>query len=85
VATLLVIYGHHVNRAVWALMRRAHFILRTLAFIVLCAVGYGMIVVYLVPLVSRLLSIGGSLWLGVLVVLVFILVGWLAEKNSRRG
>ncbi|WP_037339814.1 DUF3392 family protein [Saccharospirillum impatiens] len=85
VATFLVIYGNDVNRAVWALIRRAHFIVRTLVFILLCAIGYGLIAVYLVPVISNLLLMAGSVWLGVVVVLVFILVGWLAERHSRRG
>lgn len=85
VATLLVIYGNDVNRAVWTLIRRAHFIVRTLVFILLCAIGYGLIAVFLVPLVSRLLLMAGSVWFGLIVVLVFVLVGWLAEKHSRRG
>lgn len=85
VATLLVIYGNSLNRAVWTLVRGAHFIIRTLVFIALCAVGYGALTVYLIPFVRRLLLMAGSVWLGVLVVAIFILVGWLAEKHSRRG
>ncbi|MEX0622814.1 DUF3392 family protein [Saccharospirillum sp.] len=85
VATLLVIYGNDVNRAVWTLIRRAHFIVRTLVFILLCAIGYGLIAVYLVPVISNLLLMAGSVWLGIVVVVVFVLVGWLAERHSRRG
>lgn len=85
VATLLVIYGSRLNRAVWALVRGAHFVLRTLVFIALCALGYGALTVYLIPLVRRLLLAAGPYWLAPLVVAIFVLVGWLAEKHSRRG
>jgi hypothetical protein len=85
IATILVIFGERINKAVWTLVKGAHFIIRTLVFILLCAFGYGAIAVFLVPLVKKALLFSGSLWLGPVVVVVFILVGWLAEKQSRRG
>ncbi|MBU2863835.1 DUF3392 family protein [Reinekea marina] len=85
IATILVIYGARINKAVWALVKGAHFIIRTLVFVALCAVGYGAISVYLVPVVRELLLLAGALWLGPLVVISFLFIGWLAEQNSRRG
>lgn len=85
IATILVIYGDRINKAVWALVKGAHFIVRTLVFIALCAFGYGALAVYLVPLLKKLLLLPGSLWLGPVVVLVFVFIGLLAEKQSRRG
>ncbi|MCH8531351.1 MAG: DUF3392 domain-containing protein [Saccharospirillum sp.] len=85
VATLLVIYGNNLNRAVWAMMRNAHFIVRTLVFVALCAIGYGALTVYLIPFVRRLLAMAGPVWMGVLILAVFLLMGWLAERHSRRA
>lgn len=85
IATILVIYGERINKAVWALVKGAHFIIRTLVFIALCAFGYGAIAVFLVPWVRKMLLFPGSLWLGPVVVLAFVLVGILAERGSRRG
>ncbi|MEJ2042457.1 MAG: DUF3392 domain-containing protein [Reinekea sp.] len=85
IATILVIYGERINKAVWALVKGAHFIIRTLVFVILCAFGYGAIAVFLVPWVKKVLLLPGSLWLGPVVVVAFFLVGWLAEKRSRRG
>lgn len=85
IATILVIYGERINKAVWALVKGAHFIIRTLVFVALCAFGYGAAAVFLVPWVKKALLLPGSLWLGPVVVLIFFIVGWLAEKHSRRG
>lgn len=85
IATILVIYGDRINKAVWALVKGAHFILRTMVFIALCAFGYGALSVYLVPFIRKAFLATGSVWLGVVVVLTFIGIGLLAEKLSRRG
>lgn len=85
VATLLVIYGNNINRAVWNLVRGAHFLVRTAVFVALCAFGYGALTVFLIPFVIRVLRSAGPYWLAPIVIIIFILVGWLAEKNSRRG
>lgn len=85
VATLLVIYGNNINRAVWALVRGAHFVVRTLVFVLLCAIGYGALTVYLIPFLRRLLLAAGPVWMGLLVVVAFLAVGWLAERHSRRA
>lgn len=84
IATVLVIYGSRINKAVWALVKGAHFIIRTLVFIALCAFGYGALTVYMVPLLRELLLFSGTLWLGPVVVVVFVVIGILAEKQSRR-
>ncbi len=85
IATILVIYGDRINKAVWVMVKGAHFVIRTLVFIALCAIGYGTLSVYLVPLLRDLLLAAGSVWLGLIVVLAFIGIGVLAEKQSRRG
>ena len=85
IATILVIFGDRINKAVWVLVKGAHFVVRTLVFIALCAFGYGALSVYCVPLLKKLLLIAGPLWVGPVVILVFLLVGMLAEKLSRRG
>ena len=84
IATVLVIYGSRINKAVWALVKGAHFIIRTLVFIALCAFGYGALTVYMVPLLRELLLFSGTLWLGPVVVVVFVVIGSPAEKQSRR-
>jgi len=85
IATILVIYGGRLNKAVWVLVKGAHFIIRTLVFIALCVFGYGALAVYLVPIVREILLLAGGLWLGPVVVVIFIVIGVFAERHSRRG
>ena len=82
IATLLVVFGQRVNTALKAFTAGTHFILRTLAFIFLCAVGYGLLTVNL----ARWLHLGldqlAYKWLGLVVILCFVGIGVLAERKS---
>lgn len=82
-ATLLVIYGETINRMLKRQIVGWHFILRTLIFIILCAFGYGALLVYVTPLLTKLLASVGMIYLGPLVLGVFITLGTIAEKKNR--
>ncbi len=82
VAALLVIFGRDINNAVRALVKKAHFVLRTLVFVILCALGYGFITVQGGIWLARLLGQVDRLFLGVIIVAAFLFVGWLAERRS---
>lgn len=83
IASLLVIFGNRINRAVFSFVKDAHFVLRTLVFILLCAVGYGLLLTFFADLLKDLLLMIPRLWLGLVIILGFMVIGWLAEKNSR--
>ena len=85
IITVLVIFSGRINKALYTLVHGAHFIIRTLVFVALCVILYGLVPAFLVPYVKQALLFSGQLWLGVVIVLVFLLVGWLAERQSRRG
>ena len=81
VATVFIIYGGNLNRFVRSVVRRWHFMLRLLAFVLVCAFGYGFLTIFLGSVLARGL---GGLTDGVLfpVVLVcFLIVGVLAEQK----
>ncbi|MCU7938723.1 MAG: DUF3392 domain-containing protein [gamma proteobacterium symbiont of Bathyaustriella thionipta] len=82
-ATLLVIYGDAINRMVKRRIIGLHFLLRTLIFILLCAFGYGALLIYVTPMISKLLASLGMIYLGPLVVALFIALGTMAEKKNR--
>lgn len=84
VASMLVIYGDRINRAVKMLVKGSHFIVKTLVFVALCAFGYGMATVMLAPLVKTLLLNIGSLWMGLVVVASFFGVGLLAQLHNHQ-
>lgn len=83
IASLLVIFGNRINRAVFSFVKDAHFLLRTLVFILLCAVGYGLLLIFFADLLRQGLLMIPRLWLGLVIVVGFLVIGWLAEKNSR--
>lgn len=82
IASILVIYGRDINRGVLGVMRRAHFLLRTLVFVLLCAVGYGFITVQGGIWLSELVSRIDRLFLGIIITIAFIGVGMLAERRA---
>ena len=82
-ATLLVIYGEIINRMLKRQISGLHFIIRTLLFILLCAFGYGALLIYVTPLLAQLLASVGMIYLGPLVLAVFITLGSIAEKKNR--
>ncbi len=82
-ATLLVIYGEILNRMLKRQISGLHFIIRTLLFIFLCAFGYGALLIYVTPLLAQLLASVGMIYLGPLVLAVFITLGSIAEKKNR--
>ena len=82
-ATLLVIYGETVNRLFRRQIAGLHFILRTMLFILLCTFGYGALLIYVTPMLTKLLASIGMIYLGPLVLGIFITLGSIAEKKNR--
>ncbi|TGG91534.1 DUF3392 family protein [Natronospirillum operosum] len=82
VASLLVIFGTDINRGVRGMIRKAHFVLRTLVFVILCALGYGFLTVQGGIWLARGLTAIDAHILGIVIVLAFLVVGWLAERRS---
>ncbi len=82
-ATILVIYGETVNRLFKRQISGLHFIFRTILFILLCTFGYGALLIYVTPMLAKLLASMGMIYLGPLVLGVFIALGVIAEKKNR--
>ncbi len=82
-ATLLVIYGEVINRLLKKQISSMHFIFRSAIFIILCTFGYGAILVYGTPLLSKALSSLGFIYFGPLIVCIFISLGIIAEKKNH--
>ena len=83
VATLLGIFGDHFNRALKLLVRKQPIWLRVSAFIGLCSVGYGVLSVWLTPILSNFLQNQGSVVYVVTVIGSFLTVGILAERFQK--
>ena len=83
VATLLVIFGDHINDAVRRLVKGRPIWARVGVFIALCTFGYGALSVWLTPMLkSYLQTLSAGEYL-VVVVGGFLLVGILAERHQK--
>ena len=82
VMTLLVIFGDDINKFVKGHIRQYNFLVRTTAFVALCAVGYGVLSVAAVPAVASLLRYFGDRYLPMTVIAAFIALGMLAERKN---
>jgi hypothetical protein len=83
IATILVIYGNDINNAIKGLVKKQHFIVRTFTFILVCAFGYGLMTVWLTPLLAKLLLKLPSMYLVPAVVVVFVSLGLVAQKQRH--
>ena len=81
-ASLLVIFGDDVIRAVKNQVRHRHFLIRMLAFILLCAFGFGMLAVFIAPGLARLLRYLGDRYVVLVVVGTFVWIGMMAERRK---
>lgn len=81
VATTLVIYGDVINKHIKLMLKPYPFILRTLVFVLVCAFGYGMVIVFLTPFIQQGISIIPTQYRGISIICVFLLMGYLAEHR----
>lgn len=83
IATLLVIFGGELNRWVRKSVRRYHFVVRLLVFILVCAVGYGVATVFMTELLSQMLGGLSDRYLALVVAAIFIGLGLIAEERNQ--
>jgi hypothetical protein len=85
VATLLVIYGDAINRTVRVFVKPYPFLLRISAFVLLCTLGYGALTVWGSAQVKQLLLMIPDVYLPLVMLGAFILLGILAERYHKSG
>ncbi|WP_102795220.1 DUF3392 domain-containing protein [Bowmanella denitrificans] len=81
VATLLVVYGDVVNKHIKRMLSPYHFVLRTLVFVLICAFGYGAFILFVTPFTKQLILMLPAMYQGIVIVSVFLLLGYLAEQR----
>ncbi|WP_416307367.1 DUF3392 domain-containing protein [Neptunicella sp. SCSIO 80796] len=80
-ATVLVVYGDVLNKHIKRMLSPYHFIIRTIVFVLVCAFGYGLLMVFTTPLVKQILLMIPGLYRGLVIVGIFLLLGYLAEHR----
>lgn len=81
IATTLIIFGGAINGAVRNAVKSWNVALRVLVFILLCALGYGLLSAWLTGLLQGYLRGLNSEMLVLQVSLAFIVLGVLAERS----
>ena len=80
-ATLFVLYGPGINAWVQKSISGLNFVLRTLIFVLVCAIGYGLAIVFLTPWLAKGLGYFNNFTLSPVLLLVFFLIGVLADRS----
>jgi hypothetical protein len=82
-ATLLAIYGGKINKWVRSMITGYHFLVRLSIFVLVCVFGYGMLTLLLTRVIAAMLVQASLTWLFPIVLLTFIFVGYLAERQRQ--
>lgn len=80
-ATLFVLFGPGINDSVRRAISSWNFLLRTLAFVLVCALGYGLAIIFLTPFLVQALSYFNNYTLAPVLLLIFFLIGVLADRS----
>jgi Protein of unknown function (DUF3392) len=83
VATLLMLYGGEINRFIRDTCKSYHMLVRVLVFMLVCAFGYGWATQKLASLLQYALANKVGSWTGVVVLVIFIGLGFLADKKNH--
>ena len=83
IACCLVVFGADINRFLRRYFAGRSFLLRTLIFVIVNAFGYGLIIIYLSPLLAQYMAKIPPHWLFVLLITIFIAIGSWAQRNRQ--
>ncbi len=81
-ATLLVIYGQDITYFIKRQISGLSYFVRLTLFILVCAFGFAFLTSFLTPLIISFFAGISDLWLGLIVILSFYLIGFLAQKKN---
>jgi hypothetical protein len=83
VVCLILVFSADVNRILRRHLLGHSFVLRTFVFIIVNAFGYGLLIVKATPWVARHIVAMPSHWMFLLIVAMFIFIGYWAQRNSQ--
>lgn len=81
-ASLLVIYGNKLVKISKEVVKSWPFLLRLLFFIFVCGLGFGMLTVFTANFLNSQINSLNDIQIVAVVLLAFLLLGLLAEKNK---
>jgi len=83
VVCLISLYANDIIKITKRFVARRHFIIRIACFVLITGFGFGLMVVFVTPLLSQLLMMLGIKWLALSVLTAFIVLGVIADKKNQ--
>lgn len=83
VVCLILVFSADVNRILRRHLLGYSFVLRTFVFIILNAFGYGILIIKTTPWVARHIAAMPPHWMFLLIVSMFIFIGYWAQRNNQ--
>lgn len=80
-ASALVLFGPMLNAWVRRSIGHLNFFMRTLIFVLVCAVIYGLSLIYLTPILTNALAHLNNYILAPMLLTIFILIGIVADRH----
>ena len=80
-AALFVLFGPGLNAWVQRSIGSLNFVFRTLIFVLLCALVYGLAIIFLTPYLAQALGSFNNYSLAPVLLLVFFVIGVLADRS----
>lgn len=80
-ATLLVLFGPAINAWIQQRIGSLNFVFRTLLFVLICAVGYGLAMVFVTPWLAQGLNYFNNYTLAPVLLLLFFVIGMIADRS----
>ncbi len=83
VVCLILVFSADVNCILRRHLLGHSFVLRTFVFIIVNAFGYGLLIVKATPWVARHIVAMPSHWMFLLIMTMFIFIGYWAQRNNQ--
>lgn len=83
VVCLVSLYANDIIKLTKGVVARRHFIIRVMCFVLITAFGFGFLVVWLSPLLTKVLLYFGIQWLGVTLLVAFFILGTIADRKNQ--
>ena len=82
VASFLVIFGNDLMGVLKKQLGALAWFLKVTLLVLFCAVGFALLTSFFAPLLTAALAQINDVWLGLVVVALFYVIGWLAQKKG---
>ncbi|MBL8027847.1 MAG: DUF3392 family protein [Fibrobacteres bacterium] len=82
-ATILAVFGKDINRLVFKIMGKRHFLIRVLVYVLLCSFGFAFLTALTSDGMMMLFSKVDRKYLPFIIPGLFLLLGILAERKSQ--